>query len=710
MASSLSLPTRPAGVVDDDAAYGAWLGDALENVPQLATPELAIREYAVMAKDPTLSTVLSSYVLQITNGHWAIDPAGCSADVAQLVADDLGLPVVGKDKPGAARVRGVSWHEHLEAALLALTYGHYGFELQAETVDGNARLVGLWDRAPWTVGEIHVDPKTGQFQGITQNVGGTRMPQNGRPQITADRMAWYTHGKVGANQAGVSLLRPGFGVHMVKREVLRITATAHRRFSMGVPTVVWAPGGTPTPEQIAAAQRAASAARAGETAGMSLPPGATLELVGLSGGVPNNLELLKWLDTQMSRFAMMPHIELGQNSAGGSRALGEAFIDSWTLALRAIGNGIASQATRQIAARIVEWNKGDQEPVPRITVTGIGENYQATVEAIAKLLDSKALSADPALEAYLRTKYGLPERDPSTAVQSPGADLPKPTTDTPATDHANSASAHDSKHDVAASAVRRRPPAQPSLFDGDPVLAAADTASRIQQQWDSAKARLLKRWPKLAAPLVAELADQAQAAVQAGDLAQLGQLEASAGVIAALAVPIRKAGTELAVQAAAGVVEEAAAQQVTISTPDAPGRERVQQHADAVVRIIASGYASGAAKTALQLSGASPPEVRAEVERQLGELGQSANGMVGTEIGGLLSAAQHAGRLAVMEQHPVRSVTAIEVNDANRCVVCAEASGRSYPTLAAALKDYPTSGNRSCLGRGRCRGYLLPHW
>jgi hypothetical protein len=249
--------------------------------------------------------------------------------------------------------------------------------------------------------------------------------------------------------------------------------------------------------------------------------------------------------------------------------------------------------------------------------------------------------------------------------------------------------------------------------EGSEVQAAAgDPDARwIQDQWDAAKARLLKRWPKLAGPMVDELADQAEAAVEAGDLALLGELQVSAGVIAAVAVPLRKSGTDLAVEAAAGVVEEAAAQGTDITAPDAPAKDRVVQHTDAVARIIANGYASGAAKTALQLAGAGPAEVRAEVQRHLTELGASTNGLVGENIGALLSAAQFAGRLAVLEENPAASYSAVEVNDKNRCAECSTIAGKTYPTLRAAVADYPGGGSmKRCEGRGRCRGFIRPSW
>lgn len=248
--------------------------------------------------------------------------------------------------------------------------------------------------------------------------------------------------------------------------------------------------------------------------------------------------------------------------------------------------------------------------------------------------------------------------------------------------------------------------------DADVQAAAGDPeAQRIQDQWDAAKARLLARWPKIAGPMVDELATQAEDAAAAGGLSLLAELRVSAGVVAAVAVPLAKSGTDLALEAAAGVVEEAAAQETEIESPAEPGAEQIIQRADVVARIIANGYASGAAKTALQLAGSGPQEVRDEVERHLTELGQSAKGLVGSEIAGLLSAAQFAGRLAVLEQHPATSYVSVESNDRSRCVRCAEVSGTSYSTLRAALADYVGGGAyRACLGRSKCRGFIRPRW
>jgi hypothetical protein len=149
---------------------------------------------------------------------------------------------------------------------------------------------------------------------------------------------------------------------------------------------------------------------------------------------------------------------------------------------------------------------------------------------------------------------------------------------------------------------------------------------------------------------------------------------------------------------------------VHVAAPGLPGDVLVKQTASAYARIIASGYASGASRAALQLAGADPGEVRDAVAQHLADLGDSTNGLVGDNVGALLSAAQHAGRLAVLEQQPGNAVEAVETNDVHRCQPCSDAAGHRYPDLPSALKDYPIAGNKACLGRSRCRGHLRMIW
>lgn len=407
----MTAPTRILGTTDPYAmSTNTWLYDALEHVPDLQPGPLAIQIYGQMRRDSRLAAILAGYTLQIRRASWQVEPGDCRPEVVQLVADDMGLPVKGKDVPGAARTRGVSWNDHLRTALLCLPFGHMCFEQLAEVVDGRARLVALSPRMPQTLEQIHADPKTGVLLGVTQD----KPRKNDVPQIRADRLAFYTHDRE-TSWFGTSLLRSSFAPWFLKHELMRVHATSARRFGMGVPTVEWAVGTLPTPDQITAAQRLASAARVGEESGASLPPGASLVLRGLSGSTPDVLGYIKWLNQEMASAALMPHMDLG-NTASGSRATATAFLDSWTLALGGIAEEIADVATRQIAARIVHWNFGDAEPVPRVVVSGVGTQREVTAESLNQLLQSGALSADPGLEAWIRREYRLPEREDAEAT------------------------------------------------------------------------------------------------------------------------------------------------------------------------------------------------------------------------------------------------------------------------------------------------------
>src|SRR3954452_21863705 len=117
------MPTSPAtatGYVDDGVWFSRLYTDLVEYVPDLVWPT-SVATYNQMRRDPALTAILAAYTLPLRRATGNVDPTGCRPEVAQLVADDLGLPVAGMDTPAGARTRGLSWREHLRMALLHLT-------------------------------------------------------------------------------------------------------------------------------------------------------------------------------------------------------------------------------------------------------------------------------------------------------------------------------------------------------------------------------------------------------------------------------------------------------------------------------------------------------------------------------------------------------------------------------------------------------------
>lgn len=694
-----SAPTKPSGYVEDSVYWSVALAQFGEMVPDLMWPT-SNWTYSQMRRDPQLAGILKAYTLPIRRASWSLDPAGCRPEVAALVADDMGLRLKGDDEPGAARVRGVSWGDHLRAALLQLVYGHMGFEMLAEIRNDQARLVSLSERMPYTIADIRINPD-GSLLGVDQwKIPGIK----DKPELTGDALLWYCHEREGAAWQGNSLLRPAFAPWLFKREMQRVLATSNRRFGMGVPVLEALAGSSPTPLQEQAAQQMASSIRVGEEAGATTSPGYALKLIGLTGSVPDTQGFINWLNQEMSRAALTGFMDLGQ-TPNGSRALGQSFIDLFLLAIQAVADDIADTATRQIAARIVKWNWGTDEPVPHVIAGDVGASHQVTAEAISALVRFGAIQPDPALDQFLRREYKIPDRTvPYVEPLPPAAPVQ------PASSHASAPPTprlKRARHRVTAAAV----PLRRELTSVE-AASGADFGD-IQQQWQDARTDLQSQWPDLVAPIVALLALLAGEAVASGALAALGALAVSDADMAPVTAAVAEAMTTIATQAADDVVTEAVSQGVTIAA-GVIDTDRIHEAAGAVVQTIVSGYANSASRAALLLAapGAIAAVVGAAVTASLDALTSSGStGFVSTSLASALSLAQHEGRMATFDAAPDQpKYTASEVLDWGICENCEEIDGTVFKDREDALSAYPTGRYRLCLGLDRCRGTVLGLW
>lgn len=673
-------PRTAGGIVDPywGPHVTSTFADMLEHVPDLTWP-LSVQTYGKMRHDPRLKAIMQAVVLPLRRGaHWAVDPDGCRPEVAQLVADDFGLPVLGgEDAPAAARRRGVCWPEHLRLALLMLTFGHMCFACRYEIRDGRARLAELSERLPHTIFEIQANGD-GTLAGIRQNFAGADL-------IPAKNLLWYSHEREGSAWQGVSLLRPAFGPWLIKHDMLRVLGSSNRRFGMGTPVVNAPPGGTP--QQVLEAQRLASAWRGGEQSGVGLPPGFAAQIVGVTGGAPDTLSFVRYLDEQMSQMALAGWMDLGQ-SAYGSRALGETFVDVFMLSLQAIAEEIAEAAT-SLAVRSVDWNWGEDEPAPRIVVSDVGSSYDVTAESLNLLLGSGALGADPALETYVRQRWQLPDRDPQVPWTPPKGGGGQP-------------------------ALPAAPPS-PGTYAGDapaqPVAAAAgdpDPAHAAHAAVEAAVARLAKDWVGVTAAQRDALTEQIQAAVDAGDFTALANLQVDPAQGVDL---LAQHMADMATAAARATTALAQAQGAPLTDPPPVDETQLGAVAATMGALLAAGLASAAARKALQLAtpGASGGQVAAAVAEHLDSLSGT---YTADHLGGALHAAQQQGRMAVMQAAPPASIQAREITpaDSGECEPCREVNGRVFGSLTEAAAAYATGGYVKCDGYLRCRGILVASW
>lgn len=704
-----SAPTTDVG--KPDLTWGTYgqglLSDWWESTPDLIWPQSVIT-YGRMRTDPQLKAVLAAHVLPITRATWVIDPDGCKSEVVQRVADGLGVGVLGDEKgQGAARRRGVIWNRHLRQVMNYLVYGHAPFERRyAQQKDGFMQLDHLGERPPWTISYMNIGPD-GIVQSVEQNTQ--------RDPITASRLAWYVNELYGANWTGMSLLRPAFGAWLLKHEGWRVNATSIRRFGMGVPQVEAPPGASQA--QLQQAQLLAAQMRAGDQSGIGLPAGYKASLMGVTGSIPDGLGWIKYLDIVMAKMALVQFLELGQTETG-SRALGESFMDLFLLSLQSIADEIAVTATSGhdgmpgIITDLVDQNWTD-EAAPRLVCTDVGQNYDLSAAALQALVMCGAITPDAGLDDWARKTWRLPKRTSPWQPSSrgiPAGDAISPRVESQLKGEGQTGGQPGADKGVPG----QQPPPVAAAAKVKPwyVEASQWDPERHQADWEEALAHLLLQYRNVFSAQRTNLVDQVITALQAGDT---GKLALSVPVAAGAQPMVQEAMMSVALRAAQELITEAAAQGVHIDL----GQVRLDADAlggiaTARTQVWSSYLAQQASSKALQVAGPRPEDFLSaadEVDRFLATLSEKS---LRDQLGAALTAAQNAGRFAVLEAAPEAgghvTYVAAEWLDDNTCDHCRRENGTEFDTLEAATAAYPTGGYKDCEGLMRCRGTVVAVW
>jgi hypothetical protein len=708
-------PTSDIGHPDlSYSTYGQGLmTDWWETTSDLIWPTSVIT-YAKMRRDPQLTAVLQAYALPLTKATWALDPEGCRAEVVQHCADDLGVTIIGADaKPGPARRRGVVWRRHLGQAVQHLDYGHMPFErryrIDGDGGPGNVHLDNLGERPPWTIAYINVGS-----DGVMQSIEQTTQ----RPPVPANRLVWYVRGLLGANWTGDSVLRPGYGAWLLKHEGWRVEAISTRRFGTGVPVVHAPPGASQG--QLQQAMQLAAGIRVGDQAGTGLPAGFTMELMGMTGGAPDNLGWIRYLDQTMAKMALLGLLELGQTETG-SRALGESFLDFFLLSLQGVAEEIAVTATSGhpgmpgIITDLVDQNWGPEEPAPRLVCTDVGESYQVTAEALQGLIGVGVITPDAGLDDWARRTWSLPKRTDPWVPSSRG--IPAGTSIRPAVEQQYAQQAVQTEN-VADEPTTRTPAPRASAVrrrEGE----AGFNAAGHQQQWQSALDKLLTAYRQVTASQRTHLVDQVVAAAGKPGLLALDPPPLGDGPQL-----ITAAMHSTAHQAAAAMITEAAGQGVTIPVERVRiDTARLAGIAQARAQVAASALAQQASGKALQvMAAAAPAEPPPQQPPPAGPLAGTevalfldglTDANLREQLGAALTAAQNHGRTSVLRAAPQARhavYVSTEVLDKNTCGPCRNEDGTEFPDIAAAEAAYPMGGFKDCKGFARCRGTVMAVW
>lgn len=398
----MTAPVNEIGYAHTSNSGNWWVLADEEPTPELRWPRSVTVYDAMRSQDAQVASVLRAVTLPVRRTPWRIDPGGASPEVVRLVAEDLGLPIVGENPEPATRTRDrFSWPEHLRQALLMLVFGHMYFEQVYRIEQGRARLRKLAPRMPRTIESVDV-ADDGGLVSITQVSAKAGRQQ--RP-IPVDRLVAYVHDREGGNWLGKSLLRPAYKHWLIKDRLLRVQAQTIERNGMGIPVYEAAQNETDLSKGLAMAK----AWRSGESAGSATPHGAKLRLAGVEGALPDANPAIRYHDEQIARAVLAHFLNLGTQT--GSWALGTTFADFFTLSLQTLAQQVADTATQHIVEDLVDLNFGESEPAPRVVFDEIGSRQAATAQAIKMLADAGILLPDRALEEAARQQFGLPPKD-----------------------------------------------------------------------------------------------------------------------------------------------------------------------------------------------------------------------------------------------------------------------------------------------------------
>lgn len=406
-------PVREKGYADNGSGW-AGLGDVSEETAELVWP-LSVSVYDRMRRqDAQVASVMRAVQSPIIRTQWRIDGSGCDDAVTQFVADNLGLPVVGQDQDtgeqAASRLRGrdrFSWTQHLRLALLMLPFGHSYFE-QVYRYDEAAdqyRLRKLGPRLPRSIAKVNVARDGGlvsieQWGATTYGIGGAD-----GAVLPVNRLVAYVLEREGGNWLGQSLLRSAYKNWLLKDRALRTWSTSIDRNGMGVPWYTAAEGET----DLEAGEEIATGVRSGDNAGGAGPNGSKLELLGVSGSLPDIEKFVAYHDAQIARASLGHFLNLGGQSNGqvGSYNLGSVFEGTFHLGLDYIAGEIADTATAHIVEDLVDINFGPSVAAPRLVYDPIGTRQTE----LDRVREATGLGSDAELVRFLRN---VPEQGADT--------------------------------------------------------------------------------------------------------------------------------------------------------------------------------------------------------------------------------------------------------------------------------------------------------
>jgi hypothetical protein len=394
---------NPGGIIVVDKGY---VTESLDPNEALRFPQSIPVFDKMRNTDGHIGAILRAIQLPIIGARWDLETDDVRPEVEALVRSELGL-----SKDGAKRQRrrrqGIVWTDHVRDIVGSVLWA--GFMPFEQVYEVAPPLPGQQDLGLTSV--VHLRklaprlPQTVTTIGVGQDGGLDHIVQTGIDaskdlKIPVENLVFYVLDKEGADWSGRSLFREAYKNGKIKDTLITLDAQVAERNGMGIPVVTYTEG------KQEAALKVAQDLRAGSTAGVAVPVGVTVEILGVQGSTVDLLPKIKYHDQEISRKALAMFLDLGQDN--GARSLGDTFYGLFINSLQAVADLIAETATEHVIRDLVEFNFGADEPYPVLTPGNLASNEPVSPETLKLLVDAGLITPDDAIQARVRDRYGLP--------------------------------------------------------------------------------------------------------------------------------------------------------------------------------------------------------------------------------------------------------------------------------------------------------------
>jgi hypothetical protein len=326
------------------STYGgeATFGD-LTDVNSKWRPPDRWRTVAKMRSDPDTSAAMDAVILPVLGRDLSVEPGARSlqaADIAAFIANDLNNMSTAWGEIRRAALDGALWDGTAPFETV------WGYDNESKKY----HLRKLAYRPPASVIRWREDDNGGPA-GIVQ-----QHPTRGEVTIDMDELLVFVRNQTKAGLVGEPLSRRMYGPWLIKDKLQLIGAQAVERHGLGIPTMLYK-GNNPT--VFAKLRQMLMSLHAGAKQYALLTDIESLDqfkIMGAEGKIYDALPQMEFHRRAIYLSTFTQFLPLGSSGGGGSRALGDSFLDAFFLMLRTLQAAEVDTYNRYLIPRWVRLN------------------------------------------------------------------------------------------------------------------------------------------------------------------------------------------------------------------------------------------------------------------------------------------------------------------------------------------------------------------